>query len=466
MIKKSATLKKMNALKEFNTYLKKKLLHISMFRLPLVNVFHFSLFLILIFSLLSCQSYERKPGCHLDKMHIKGNVVKIETIVQSTMPLTEIYAKAFDPQYAISTYSGNIAIEIDNNGNIKRSEGYGIDGKKIFDAVNYIPENDGCFSPVVPIGPNAKQNIDNIKIIKSDKGDVVNVKYYDGNDLIWSQKAFYSEDGSLKSIVKEYAQFSIKLGFLNIEYKDTTTFSYLNYDHLGNWTEAEISYKGVFPKHAYTYKIKRQITYLDEDKKPKLIDELAAYNNLNMISTNATDQICLGEYGTMRIPHYMALQTKDYINDVTSILPQSMRDKMQYFFMSTYDDKDAYVSMSVSSILGDGSSGYDDLSPEELKYDEEMDKYLEEQNTSVMAQGGTYVLKWLPYQFTTISGRRALKIAYYRYGNGSPIPVYCENYTIPMDDGNMISIIFSFQSNLYNKFYKDFEKSINSISFK
>jgi len=82
-----------------------------------------------------------------------------------------------------------------------------------------------------------------------------------------------------------------------------------------------------------------------------------------------------------------------------------------------------------------------------------------------MAQGGTYILKWLPYQFTTISGRRALKLSYYRYGNGSPIPVYCENYTIPMVDGNTICVIFSFQSNLYNRFYKDFQNSINSIRF-
>ena len=105
------------------------------------------------------------------------------------------------------------------------------------------------------------------------------------------------------------------------------------------------------------------------------------------------------------------------------------------------------------------------MTPEELEYDEETDKFIEEQNTSVMAHGGTYVLKWLPYQFTTISGRRALKLTYYRYGNGSPIPVYCENYTVPMADGNTICILYSFQSNLYNKFYKDFENSINSIRF-
>lgn len=422
--------------------------------------------LICAFALFSCQKYERKPGCHLDKMHLNGNVVKIETIVKSTMPLTELYANAFDPQYAISTYAGNIVIDIDNDGNIKHSIGYGLDGKKIFETEKFNPENDGCTSPAVPIGPGANQNIDNIKIIKSENGDIVNVKYYEGDKLIWNQKVFYNDDGLPKSIVKEYNQLSIKTDLLNILYADTTTFNYIAHDNHGNWTEAEISYKGVLPKHAHSYKIKRQITYIEDDKKPALLDELSTYNNDNLISTDETDQVSLGEYGTMRIPHYMALQSKDYINDVKDFMSPSTRDQIHYLFMSVYDNNDAYATISVNFIPSDGSNGYDDLSPEELEYDEETDKLIEEQNTSAMAQGGTYVLKWLPYQFTTISGRRALKLTYYRYGNGSPIPVYCENYTIPMVDGNTVCVIFSFQSNLYNRFYKDFANSISSIRFK
>ena len=418
-----------------------------------------------VFLLFSCQNYERKSGCHLDKMHIKGNVVKIETIVQSTMPLTEIYANAFDPQCAISTYAGNITIEFDNDGNIMHSTGYGLNGKEIFDVGKFNPDNDGSFSPSIPIGPGANQNISNIKTITSANGNVVNVKYYDGNDLIWNQKAYYNEDGTVKLIVKEYTKLSIKSDLINISYADTTTFCYLKYDNLGNWTETEVSYKGVLPMHAHSYKIKRQITYLEDDKKPALIDELSAYNKPNMTTTYATDLVPIGEYGTMRIPHYMALQSNDYINGVKDFIPSSLRNQMHNLFMSVYDDKDAYATISVNFIPGDGSNGFDDLSPEELEYDEEMNKFIEEQNTTIMAQGGTYVLKWLPYKFTTISGRRALKLTYYRYGNGSPIPVYCENYTIPMTDGNTICVIFSFQSNLYNRFYNDFENSINSIRF-
>lgn len=430
-----------------------------------MKVLHFFFLLICISTFYGCHSYERKPGCHLEKMHLKGNVVKIETIVQSTMPLTEIYAKAFDPQYAISTYAGNITIDIDNDGNIKHSIGYGLDGKIIFDTDKYNPENDGCMSPAVPIGPSAKQNIDHIKTITSANGNVVNIKYYDGAELIWNQKAIYNEDGTPKSIIKEYTKLNIKTDLLTISYADTTTFSYIEYDNHGNWTEAEVSYTGILPKHAHSYKIMRQITYLGEDKKSALIDKLTTYNKSIITTTDATDQVSLGEYGTMRIPHYMALQSKDYINDVKDFMPSSQRDQMHYLFMSVYDDKDAYATISVNFIPTDDPNGFDDMTEDELRYNEETDKFIEEQNTTVMAQGGTYVLKWLPYQFTTISGHRALKLTYYRYGNGSPIPVYCENYTIPMTDGNTICVIFSFQSNLYYRFYNDFKNSINSIKF-
>ena len=425
------------------------------------------LFVIVGLILLSgCTKYEKEKNCHLEKMHVKGNVVKIETIVQSTMPLTEIFTNAFDPQYAISTYAGNVTIIFDNHGNVKHSIGYGVDGKKLFDTDIYKPDNDGCYTPGIPIGPVANQNITKISTVSSNEGGVVNVKYYDENELVWTQKATYNKDGSIQSIIKNYDNLSIKTDLIDITYSDTTTFNYLSYDNIGNWTEVEVIYKGVFPKHNHTYKIKRQITYWDEPEKPELISKLKEYNNTELSSTEKTDVVPLGEYGDMSIPHYMALQSKDYIKNVQNFGGPSTVDlPMNYLFMSVYDKNDAYATISVNTTPGDPSINYDNLSAEELKYNEETDKVMEEQYTAMMAQNRTYVLKWLPYQFTSISGRRALRIRYYRYGIGSPIPVYCETFSIQMSDGNMLNVTFSFQSNLYNRFYSDFEKSIQSIRF-
>ena len=432
---------------------------------------HFFTLIICLFGLLGCDfgKYDRKPNCHLDQMHIKGNVVKIETIVQSTMPLTELYTNAFDPQYAISTYIGNITIEFDKDGNVKHSSGYGLDGKELFVASKY--KNDGCYTiPCVLINPTANQQIDNIKTIESENGDIVNVKYYDGNELIWDQKTYYNEDGSAKFITKDYAQLNIKIkdDVLNIAFADTTTYDYLEYDNLGNWTEAEVSYKGVLPRHAHSYKIKRQITYLEDDKKPTLIEELVKYNKVDMTTSDETEEISLGKYGTMRIPLYMALQSNEYVNKVKDSTAQSLGsqvDLLNFLFMSVYDNKDAYATISVCYTPWDGIIGYDDFSSEELDYNEETDRILEEKYREILVQGEHFVLKWLPYEFVTISGHRALKLTYYRYSN-DPIPVYCENYTIPMPDGTAVCLIFSFQSNLYNRFHNDFKQSINSIRFR
>lgn len=419
-----------------------------------------------IFCIASCKrEYERQEGCHLDKMAIFGNVVKVETIVQSTMPLTELYANAFDPKLALSTYVGNISIEFDNNGNVKHSVGYGIDGEILFEESAFMPENDGNMTPCVLIGLGAKQMIDRIKTVSSNDGKVVNIKYYDGNELIWNQKANYNDDGSINSITKEYESMSIKTDLLTLSYADTTTFQYLSYDSMNNWTEAKVVYKGILPKHAHSYKIIRQITYADEVEKPSLIRKLQEYNRVDQETTSNFDMIRFGYYGTMEIPYYMVLESNGIKETVQNHLESIYGTKSGYLFMSVYDKEDAYATISVCQIYGDDTEGFDNLSPEELKYDKEIDKYLEEQNTMVMAQGGTYVLKWLPYEFTTISGKRALRTRYYRYGNGGPIPVYCENYIIPMKDGYTLSIIYSFQSNLDYRFRSDFNKAINSIKF-
>lgn len=74
---------------------------------------HIVLSLLIIPFLVSCE-YNREEGCHLDKLNVNGNVTKIETVVESTMPLTELYYGSFDPSQAISMLGGNFVFEFDN----------------------------------------------------------------------------------------------------------------------------------------------------------------------------------------------------------------------------------------------------------------------------------------------------------------------------------------------------------------
>lgn len=422
-----------------------------------------SLFLITL-CLLSCkEEYLRVEGCHLDKMGIQGNVVKIETIVQSTIPLTELYSNAFDPRYVLSMYAGNICIELDNQGNVKRSIGYGMDGQQLFNERYYIPKDDAGMTMGVPIGPDAKQVINDIETVLSDDGQVINVKYYSGNDLIWNQQAFYNSDGTFNTIIKEYESLSVRTDYFEILYADTTRIKYLSYDSHDNWTEAEVDYVGILPKHAHKYKIKRQITYFGEDKKSALINELKRYNQGDIYVTSHTEHVRFGRYGSMSIPGYMAEQSESFINDVINY--NSTTQQINYLFMSQYNDDDAYATFSVELVKGTDANGFDDMSPAELKYNDEMNSMLQDMYAPILSKSGVYILKWLPYQFVTISGKRALRIRYYRYGIGSPIPVYFETHSVPMKDGNTVNITYSFQSNLDYRFRSDFENAVNSVRF-
>lgn len=211
--------------------------------------------------------------------------------------------------------------------------------------------------------------------------------------------------------------------------------------------------------------MKRQITYFQEDAKPKLIEELKSYNNIEFQSCNKVNDIQFSHYGEIEVPHYMTEESENVIQEVQNQIPSYFEVQQKFLFLSTYDDKDMYAFFSINLISGNDFENFDDMTLEELEYDKEMDKYIKEQNTYLLAQSQVYILKWIPYRFVTLAGKRALRVCYYRYGIGSPIPVYCENYTIPMKDGNIININYSYQSNLEFRFKKDFDNAIKSVKF-
>lgn len=428
--------------------------------------FILSLYLVNIICLTGCKNeYVREKGCHLDKMGINGNVVKVETIVQSSMPLTEMFAKTFDPKYTLTTYGINISIDFDNHGNVKNTVGYGLDGEILFKEKKYIQNKDMISSPYVIAPPTSEGKVHHTKAVYNEKGQVVNIKYYCGDDVLWNQTASYNEDGTMDTIIKEYESFKIESRFYSSAYADTTTYRYLAYDSLNNWIEAELLYKGIRPRHTHLIKIKRQITYFQEKVKPKLINKLKHYNNVEYQSCDIIKVIHLGNYGEIKVPQYMASQADSFVQEVQSHIPTNYGVQQEYLFMSNYDNEDAYASFSINLTYGNDIEGYDNLKPNELAYNKETNKYIEELYTSQLAQNQIYILKWLPYKFVIVSGRRALLIRYFRYGIGSPIPVYCENYTIPMKDGNIININYSYQSNLEYRFKRDFDNAMSSVTF-
>ncbi len=402
-----------------------------------------------------CKSgYKRQKGCHLDKMAINGNVVKVETIVQSTIPLTEVFYDAIDPFFFIvasSPYSGNFTTEFDNEGNVKRFIGYGIDGETLFDNVVEIREE----AKITPWISSFNQRISDVKTVCTNDGRVLNAKYFDGKNLIWEQNVKYNKDRTLKSIIKNYKELT--------NFADTTIYKHVSYDSMGNWVEAEVEYKGVLPRHHDEYRIKRQITYFGDKENTPLINDLQKFNAIKRQTTSKFNTIDFGEYGSISLPHYMKLSSKGKIDGIQK---NSLYSSIgEYLILSEYDSGVAYATFSITKELNKDTIDLDILSQEELVYDEDVNNELKTQYTNILAQSEIYILKWLPYEFVTISSKRATKIRYYRHGKMSPIPVYCEQYNFTMGD-SIISIMYSFQSNFDYKFREDFNRAVKSVNFK
>lgn len=420
---------------------------------------------IVSFFLSGCvERYERQDGCHLDKIPIYGDVVKVETIMQTTMPLTELFVNAFDPEQCVSPYAGNVSIEFDRHGNIKHTTGYGIDGTVLFETKRFFSDNEGTSAPAVFVGPDADQKIDRTTTESSKDGKVISVKYYDGDQLVWNTKATYNPDGTINTIIKDYCLLEIPItDEFKLSYSDTMIYRYTLFDENNNWIEAEVTYKGVFlQRNNFFFKIKRQITYWDDKPKPRLIDELQKYNNIGKQSTSSFEKIDLGGRGSMLIPSYMTPQSQDIIQKVQDQVKQTCNSPGCSLFNLKYKQLDAYASLSAEV-------SYDESFAELLLnlpvFDEELDALLEEQFAAGLVNAGTHILKWYPYESVMVSGKEAMRIRYYRYGIGSPIPVYCESLMIPLPDGNVMNLIYSFQSNQYNRFHTDFDNSIKSIEF-
>ena len=393
----------------------------------------------------SC-NYERTVGCNLDEMKVHGNVTKIETLSLTNIPLTEIYSSICDINYSTTTYMGNVVIEFDKYGNIKRHEGYGVDGYKLYEK----QFDEKVEVPILPIILGL--NVEKVKVIKDPKGEIVNTKYYE-NNIEYNLRIKYNKNGEPIEIIRTIGD----LDFMS----DTTTYEYSNFDQCGNWRELNVRNKSAIKTNNYNYSVLRQITYNGEAIPTPL---MSRFKDLTFCDKShqksKMSSISLGEYGEMLIPDYMKIQSDEYIERVNIF--NSNIPKMDYCFSSNYNGDDNYAviyAVNVPSSIDYSTYFTDDSSYN--KYNKEFDDACKAQYDAMSNISNIYILKWLPYEFVEISGKKALKLSYYRQAN--PIPIYCEVYSIPINNESTLGITCAFQSNMYDKFYEDFSVAISSV---
>ena len=412
----------------------------------------------LIFLLVGCSEYQRKKDCDLDKLNVNGDVVMIETIVKSTVPLTEMFADIYNPSVCMDAMNGNYMIKFDLHGYAKQYVGYGIDGKELFNVRlikrdnNLIPEIVGASFHEVPTLDSVIPQYDGI-------GRIVEATYLSQCTPIFISKMSYDSNGNIAQITKEYCTLTIPETECMHErkYADTTRFTYSEYDYNGNWQKASVSYRGLMKRHSFDYLIYRKLTYHGNPKQKPLLNLLEDVNTIDSIQLFSTHIVNMVNLGTVALPNYLhddpAARTK-----LETTMP------IHYVCYGVYNTSDSYATFTVSVQSREYAPHFESLTPFEMKYDKNADEELRNQMTTYLSKNGIYLFKWLPYQFTTICGQRALCLSYYRYGKGSPIPVYCENYELSTPNGLGLNISFSYQSNHRERFHNDFTTAINSIS--
>jgi hypothetical protein len=411
--------------------------------------------------LTSCSEYERRQGCTLDKLNLQGNVVKVETIMRTTVPYTEMLAQSFNLNAAIFSICGNITLDFDHHGDIKEYTGYGIDGKELFN-IDDITNQSIMKNISSVIGKSNELSFNDIKYKKGNDGKVVETDYMENGKLVYKQKAYYDKHGDCTHIIKSYEKLKVKVdGHTTIENVDTTYFEYLGYDNYHNWTEALVIYKGVLPQQNDSYRIKRQITYDGEEEHKSLIDQLDEYNEVNdaQVSHCRYHRHSISGYGDISIPDFMVSKEEN------KKVAESAAPQGAIFCISTYQyhSEDVYATLNISTSPNNGQLDFDQFTENDLCYDAEADKIFKDQFTQMLASSNLRMLKWLPYQFENIQGRTVLLIRCYRYGISNPIPVYVESYTFCLDDGKAMNVMFSFQSNQYNRFLVPLREAISSI---
>lgn len=387
--------------------------------------------------------YERQPNCHLDVLGLKGDVVKVETLVQSTVPITELYAYGFYPASCISMYCGNITLKFDRHGFVNRYEGYGIDGALLFSKKEVYCDKSNNMEPTA-LGATHGNHINEAKTLKTTDGKVTEASYCSNDKVVWTQQTRYNADGSLSRIVKSYADPASVFGNRSHAATDTTYFRYLSYDAQHNWTEAQVDYRAPNANQCVSYKIKRQITYNGESEKDELMKQLSTENVHEVQASQIGFYQINIDYGNISIPSFLTQQTE---GDATSGAYVTPKGDPYFSFSENVSDcestRDVYFSR-----------GYTSADDESIRV----------QFTNTLAQHGIYIMRWLPYETVEVSPSNAIHLRYYRFGLGSPVPVYVEMYVIPVSKTELLNITYGFQSDRYDTFKGMVEKSLNSLS--
>lgn len=404
---------------------------------------------------LSCTNVNERD---IKLMHLNGNVVKIETVSLTNVPIMEMSMNN-DPERFIAAAEGNYILTFNRRGNIIRYQGFGINNEELFDVSPIRGKK--IMAPVSIGNISISNNPDSTHFEQNEDGDLVVIELFKNNKL--SNRIHISYDQFHRPIMyvndKSFVCTNI---FLQT---DTNIYRYLDNDKYGNWTKLEIEYRSShLPEQNHVvYSVLRQITYRGEREKEPLIKQSIVNDYMvkrNQLSIHELNPISLG-IASISIPNYMVpSDTKNYLSQTNRHISYFDNDLCRY----TYKDKSKYASFSIQYTPNEGI-GLDKMTDEERVFNKEVDNEFRKQYENPEIQQDLALLIWYPYDFVNINNHWALRQRYIRYGNGAWVPVYVESYLLDTPDGGAITITMSYQVTHKQYFHQDFINAILSLSF-
>ena len=334
---------------------------------------------------------------------------------------------------------------------MKRQVGYGIDGEVLF-RTSVSHTNHTLFPGLVGAATPDRATLDSTSAVYDSLHRVIQLTYFANQQPYFISHTEYNATGDVCRIIKDYCT-------LPFPFSDTNTFEYSDVDDQGNWLTATVEYSGPLKTQHFSYTVHRQITYDGESSKTPLKNRLQEFQQCHNTASD-TYEVGLGRIARVSIPQYMVddEEGKSTIESICS-LPV-------IYLLNAQNTADAYATFQVSIYPTQSAPEFEKLARWELQFDKEVDEELKSQFVSIAEPGGVFLLKWIPYRFTNIGGQRALCQSYYRYGKSSPIPVYCEDYTLATPGGEYMVVSFSYQANHACEFATDFQQAIHSIFFR
>lgn len=393
---------------------------------------------------------------HLESFNFKGDVVKVESIVKTTIPLTELLYYSIDPETSVSNHmTGNLVLEFNKNGRLIKHKAYDIDGDVLYD-VDYV--NDAMQMHNVLVAKMDNKDVDDVKIVKDTLGRTKSTIYYKDKEPVYELNNEYNEFGDIKCTTFKDVRFPL----LSQIKADTTYYDYLQYDEYGNWTEVEVKHVALFlSRQNFSYRIKRQFTYSDSPLKEPLINQLATYNHSNKPSSPDKRKIKIKGFGEFVLPDYMQHMKDNEVKSLEDMMLKSTGISMKYLCSYEYYGDDAYVTFSINTMDGKNVLDFNQFTISELN-EYKSDEFVIDQTIRSLDSDVSRIIRFYPISFVDFDGRKAIKYQYYRIGV-DPIPVYVEIYSYIDSKGESITITLSYQSNYYNLFHDDFDKIIKSI---